>query len=146
MNLLIADPHVPASAGHRHTRGLARLGHEDALAGRPMASEHPEYTTAHEQGALLRRVIAGEVIVVAASGLACTACGANTTSPWVPCTCRNPSPESIEAGHFVLIGMDSDIGTCEFRSSSWLRELMIDGTRLVDRNGEDCSHAALPLQ
>lgn len=138
--------HVPASAGHRELQALDERGRADALARRPRASEHPVYGFAYGEAAVERRVRDCEAIMVVGEGQQCPACGADASGLLHRCACKSRDPVPRVAGFYVLFGVESDTRVAEFRATSWLRDLMADGTPLINAVGEDISHRASPLQ
>lgn len=126
---------------------LADRGVADAFAQRPRASEHPVYNDAYSVAAVKRRVRDCEAIIAAQEGEGCPDCGHDTpgTLAVVGCACKG-GPARVVRGFYVLFGADTDTDPCVFRSDSWLRGLMADGTPMLNVIGEDISHRANPLQ
>lgn len=124
---------------------LYERGVEDAFEQRPRGSEHPAYNEAYDVATIKRRVRDSEAIIAAQEGVQCLGCGADSPGMLTRCRCKD-GPERVARGFYVLFGADTDNDACVFRSDSWLRRLMADGTPMLNIIGEDISHRAKPLQ
>ena len=139
------DPLVSTSAGRREERSLTDRGMADGRAGRPRASEHPDYGAAYGSAALLREVLLGHAFMAVAHACGCRVCGDNTNlGEKLVCSCE-AGPQLV-AGFYVASGANACDEPTSFRTVEFLRDMRAMGNRVVNTDGEDIGAYLQPIQ
>jgi hypothetical protein len=111
---------VPTSENERFMLSLAPRAIADAEAGRPMASEHPEYGRVYLGAAMLHAVEQGHLVISGSDVL---------------------EERTLKRyGMFVLHGKGSTSEPAEFYGLEELRTLAATGMRIKDVTGQDITH------